>query len=210
MSIKGCDISHFNYPFPWANLSPDIKFVYCKAVQGATNKDPHFNEYWQHLKTTTLLRGAYIFWDCQATAQQHWDNVASLGIDFSKSGVLPLVLDLENQATPDLDKWVVHNSAQCIKSITDLLNLIKTNTGRKPMIYTYANYLKEYLAGHSWPDCYLWLADYDGTAPTQHYDFWQNSEKGTMSGKLTGGSLDLDVFNGDINALNAISNNVTA
>jgi lysozyme len=203
--IKGCDLSHFNYPFPWDNLSHDIKFVYCKATQGATNKDPHFNEYWQHLKTTPLLRGAYMFWNCNATAQQHWDNIASFGIDFSKPGVLPLVLDLENQSTPALDQWVIRNSKQCIASITELLGLIKQHTGRKPMVYTYANFLKEYLAGHSWSDCYLWLADYDGTAPTQHCDFWQWSQYGRLDGSggkdSTYGNLDLDYYMGTIDEL---------
>jgi lysozyme len=175
--------------------------VYCKATQGATYKDPNFNEYWQYLKTTTLLRGAYIFWDCRYTAQQHWDNLASLGIDFSKPNVLPLCLDIENQMKPELDTWVIHNSAECIQSITDLLELIKINTGRKPMMYTYSNYLKEYLAGHSWQDCYLWLADYDGVAPKQHWDLWQTSQYGTTSGKLSGGNLDIDYFNGTIEEL---------
>lgn len=202
--IQGCDISHFNYPFPWASLSPDIKFVFCKATQGAANKDPHFNEYWQHLKTTDLFRGAYMFWDCQHTAQEHWDNIASLGIDFSKPKVLPLVLDLENQATPGLDKWVIDNAKQCVASITELLELIKTNTGHKPIIYTYANYLKEYLNHASWPDCYLWLADYDGEAPKEKFDFWQWSEHGTLSGLGKGGQLDEDYFNGNLQQLNTL------
>jgi lysozyme len=204
--VKGLDISHHNYPFPWDRLSPDFKFAFAKATQGATYKDPYFNEYWQHLKSTTLLRGAYIFWDCRYTAQQHWDNIASLGIDFSKPGVLPLCLDLENQSTAELDQFVIHNSAQCIASITELLGLIKTNTGRKPMVYTYANFLKEYLSGHSWPDCYLWLADYDGTAPVSHWDFWQCSEHGTLSGDLKGGQLDIDLFNGTLQELQQLAN----
>lgn len=202
--VKGFDLSHFNYPFPWEKLSPDFKFAYVKATQGKTYKDARFNEYWQHLKTTDLLRGMYCFWDCRFTAQEHWDNIASLGIDFSKEGVLPLCVDLENQMSAELDSYVSHNSSLCAASITELLSLIKEKTGRKPMVYTYSNYLKEYLGGHSWPDCYLWLADYDGTAPNQHYDLWQYSEKGTLSGEPTGGSLDLDYFNGNIDQLKAL------
>lgn len=199
--ILGFDISHHNYPFPWQNLSPDFKFCYVKATQGATYRDQRFNEYWQHLKTTDLFRGCYIFWDCRYTAQEHWDNIASLGIDFSKPNVLPLCLDLENQMSPALDKYVANNQHTCASEIDELLKLLATNTDRKPMVYTYSNYLKEYLAGYSWPEYYLWLADYDGTAPKQKWDFWQYSERGTLAGESTGGSLDLDYFNGTLDQL---------
>jgi lysozyme len=211
--IKGIDISHFNAPFPWANLSHEVKFVFCKATQGATYKDPEFNNYWQHLKTTDLKRGAYHFLTATDSAQKQADNFLSLGIDFSKPGVLPPVLDVEDQVPVSLNKNITSNKAAFIQLITDWLLIVEKETGRKPIIYSYKTFFNDYLNNHSWPNNGLWLASYQEKEPAlpkgyDNYTFWQNSQYGTLDGRLTGGGLDMDFFNGDMNALNAISNMV--
>jgi len=209
--IKGIDISHHNYPFPWASLSPDVKFVYCKASQGATFKDNNFNEYWQHLKSTPLKRGAYHSLTATESAQQQADNFLSLGIDFSKPGVLPPVLDVEDQVPAALNKAITDNKPAFIQLVTDWLTIVERETGRAPVIYSYKNFFTEYLNDHAWPNNGLWLASYQATPPGlpkgySNFTFWQNSDTGTLSGQLTGGSQDLDLFNGDSAALDKISN----
>lgn len=206
--IQGIDISHWQN-IDFKHLSPNIKFAYVKACQGATYKDPEFNSNWQKLKLTNLLRGPYVFWDCRYTAQQHWDNLSSLGIDFNKENVLPVMIDLENQENSDLDKMVANNHAHYAAEVTKLIELVELNTKRTPVIYTDPSYLRDYLGGASWPKCPLWLAAIQDKPPRpskgwDKWTFWQNSWKGKIDGSLTGGQLDMDYFNGTIEELKAL------
>lgn len=215
--IKGIDISHFQAPFPWDRLSKEVKFVYCKATQGASYKDPEFNGYWQHLKGTDLKRGAYHFLTVTDSAEEQAKNFLSRGIDFSKPGVLPPVLDIEDQVGKDtadtnrLNRLILNDKAAFIKKINDWIAIVEKATGRKVMIYSYKNFFAEYLNNHSWPNNPLWLASYQLTPPGlpkgyTKWDMWQNSDRGTLAGKITGGALDLDYFNGTENELNYFSN----
>lgn len=203
--IKGIDVSHFA-TIDWHKLSPEVKFIYCKASQGTTFKDPSFNGYWQHLKTTDFFRGAYHFLNVEGTAQQQANNFLSLGIDFSKPNVLPPMLDIEDQVPASLNTEITRNKAAFIQLASGWIDIIQKETGRKVVIYSYKNFFHEYLNNHSWPDNYLWLASYQPTPPGlphgyTKWDFWQYSEYGTIEGAATGGSVDMDYFNGTLEDL---------
>lgn len=200
--IKGIDISH-HQNMNWAKLSPDFKFVYCKATQGAGFKDPDFNGYWQHLKTTDLLRGAYHFLTATDSAQAQAANFLSMGIDFSKPNVLPPVLDVEDQVPAELNKNITKDRNAFIKLITDWINIVEEKTGRKVIIYSYKNFFTDYLNNHVWPNNPLWLASYQAKEPGlpkgyTKWTIWQNSQYGKLDGSLTGGEYDLDLFNGTV------------
>jgi lysozyme len=209
--IQGIDISHRDNPINWKKISPDIKFVFAKAAEGATYKDPMFDKYWQILKATTLIRGAYMFWNCTATPQQHIDNLLSLNIDFSKKGVLPLMLDIENQKTTELDKMVAQNACKYVGEISELLCLIKQHTGREAIVYSDPSYFKDYLNSASWPNSPLWLAAIQAEPPKpikgySKVTFWQNSWNGLINGELTGGNLDMNYFLGTLTDLQTLAN----
>jgi len=198
--IRGIDISHIDN-VGWDKLSPDIRFVYCKATQGAGFKDPAFNLYWQHLKTTGLHRGAYHFLSVEGTAQQQADNFLSLGIDFSRPNVLPPMLDVEDQVPASLNAKITADKAAFVQLVTDWIGIVEKATGRRLVIYSYKNFFAEYLNNRAWPDNPLWLASYQHTAPGlpkgySKWAFWQYSQYGRLSGEATGGNIDLDYFNG--------------
>lgn len=206
MMIKGLDISHHNAPFPWDKLSQDAKFVYCKATQGAGYKDPEFNGYWQHLKSTELYRGAYHFLNATDSAQAQADNFLSRWIDFSKPNVLPPCLDVEDQVPAELNKNITKNKPAFIHLVNDWIDIVSAATGRKVVIYSYKNFFRDYLNNTTFPDAYLWLAAYQTGEPGLpkgylKWDFWQYSQYGQLNGGVTGGSLDLDYFNGSIEEL---------
>lgn len=203
--IKGIDISH-NNTMDWVKLSSEVKFVYCKATQGATFKDPAFNGYWQHLKTTTLFRGAYHFLSVEGTAQQQADNFLSRGIDFSKPNVLPPMLDIEDQVPLYLNQKIIANRSAFIQLASDWIALVEKATGRKVIIYSYKNFFAEYLNDHVWPENPLWLAAYQKAAPGlpkgyNTWALWQYSQYGKLNGEPEGGEFDLDYFNGTIEQL---------
>jgi lysozyme len=206
--IKGIDISHQN-TINWAELSPDIKFVYAKATQGANFKDPMFNQYWQHLKTLNIFRGAYHFLTATDSAQEQVDNFLSFGIDFSKPNVLPPMLDIEDQVPASLNANIIKNKPAFIKLASDWINIIEAETKRKVIIYSYKDFFASYLNNKSWPDNPLWLAAYQTMPPGlpigyKEWTIWQNSEYGKISGELVGGEFDMDVFNGTIEQLAAL------
>ncbi|HXP51678.1 MAG TPA: GH25 family lysozyme [Bacteroidia bacterium] len=206
--VKGFDCSHQN-DLNWNNISPDVKFIYHKATQGGSFKDPAFNQRWQHLKTTDLLRGAYHFLTATNTAQEQADNFLSLGIDFSKPGVLPPMIDIEDQVPASLNSGITQNKPAFIQLATDWINIVEAATKRKVVIYSYKNFFAEYLNNHSWPNNPLWLASYQAEQPGlpigyNSWQFWQYSQYGKISGEAIGGDLDLDYFNGTFEQLQAL------
>jgi lysozyme len=200
--VKGIDIYHGNDVI-WDTFS-DINFAICKGTQGSNYEDPMFNTFWQHLKTTSLLRGAYHFLTVNSTAQQQADKYLSLGIDFSKEGCLPPFLDVEDQVPSSLNEVILNDKKAFIQLITDWINIVESKTGKKVIIYSYRNFFKEYLNQSSWPGNPLWLAAYQQEPPMlpigwTNWTFWQYSQNGP-------GGVDLDYFNGTIEDLNKLAN----
>lgn len=115
------------------------------------------------------------------------------------------MLDIEDQVPAELNKKILANKQAFIDLITEWLEIVTKETGRKPVIYSYKNFFAEYLNNDSWAT-YLWLASYQANQPGlpngyTKFDFWQNSQFGKISGELTGGDLDMDYFNGTIDQL---------
>jgi len=206
--VKGIDISH-NNTVNWAHLSPDVKFVYCKATQGAGFKDPAFQGYWDHLKGTSLLRGAYHFLTATDNVHDQVDNFLSRGVDFSKPGVLPPMLDVEDQVPAALNANITKNKPAFIKLVTDWINIVEAETKRKVVIYSYKGFFADYLNNTSWSNNPLWLAAYQNTPPGlphgwDKWAFWQYSQYGTLAGDIKAGEFDLDYYNGDLDSLSKL------
>lgn len=202
--IKGIDISH-NNTVNWAHLVSDIKFVYAKASQGVSFKDPLFNSYWQYLKTTSLFRGAYHFLTVDGSAKDQAENFLSRGVNWSAVNCLPPMLDVEDMVPATLNAKILANKPAFIQLVTDWLEIVTKETGRTPIIYSYKNFFAEYLNNHSWPNP-LWLASYQSHAPGlpmgyNSWAIWQYSQYGKISGESVGGEFDMDWFNGTIDQL---------
>ncbi|MBB6499654.1 glycoside hydrolase family 25 protein [Pedobacter cryoconitis] len=202
-ALKGIDISHYNGKITWPTLSNEISFVYCKASQGITFKDPMFKEYFGQLTNAGIIRGAYHFLTFQnAPADQQIANFLGNGINFSTPGTLPPVLDIEWQVPDSLNAYIIANRTICIQLIKDWLNGVEAKTGRTPMIYTNTNFWHDYLGNPSGFGNYpLWIASYQTKPPVlppdwTAYTFWQNSDKGTFNG-ITG-PVDTNLFNGNL------------
>jgi len=87
--ILGVDRSHLNSPLSlaWLYTQKNVKFVWFKATQALTYKDPTFNASWQEAKTVPgLIRGAYHFYDPRVDGVQQAENFLSFNINFSADG----------------------------------------------------------------------------------------------------------------------------
>lgn len=214
---QGFDCSH-NDNINWAALSTDFKFMFIKAAQGISFHDPAFQDTWHTARAKGMIVGCYDFWNAQADPAAQADNFLNRGVDWSLEGILPPVIDLENQvgATPaisqQLDQYILNNKDKCRDNALELLDLVAHRTGRTPIVYCSPNFLNEYL-GDSKPFANngLWIAGYQARLPKlpdgfTDWLFWQYSEFGTQHGNPTGGNLDLNVFNGDYTALQKLAN----
>jgi len=210
--VQGIDISHLNGPVNWATLSADhISFVFCKASEGAGFTDPQFKNNLAGATTINMLFGPYHFLHFQgATAQEQADNFLNCGVDFSKPGILPPVLDIEWQVPASLNPYILANRSACIQLISDWLDIVSAKTGRTPIIYTNMDFWSSYLDNSPGFGNYpLWIAAYQRDHPDlpagwNSYAFWQFSGSGGISSVQ--GAVDRDLFKGSTAALKNLAN----
>lgn len=206
--IRGWDCSH-NNNVEWDKMSPDMKFVFIKASQGAGFHDPQFQTNWKTARDKGLYHAAYHFLTAIDSAQSQADNFLSRGVDWTLPNVLPPVLDVEDQVPASLNAGITKDKGAFIQLVTDWINIVSKETGRTPIIYSYKNFFAEYLNNASWPHNPVWLASYRPNPPGlpvgyTDWQFWQVSEFGKISGELTGGEIDIDYFNGTLQELSKL------
>lgn len=194
MNEKLIDLSHINSHFEMSQLSPEIAGVISKGTQGASFKDDTFNPRWQVLKGLDKARGVYHYLT-NADPKLQADNFLSLGVDFSKPGVLPPIVDVEediNQATPEI--------------LREYLNAVEAATGRKPMIYTYKSFWLENNFGNGFSDYPLWVASYQTKLPGMFGGWavptlWQYGQRGSYRNDNDGGDVDYSRCCVDLNSI---------
>lgn len=60
--IKGIEVSHFSGSVDWQKVKTGgYTFAFAKSSEGVDLKDPAFQDHWQEIKKTGLIRGAYHF-----------------------------------------------------------------------------------------------------------------------------------------------------
>lgn len=207
-TVPGIDVSYWNSGIDWPKVrATGQRFMFAKATEADSYKDPTLGANWKGAKSAGMLRGAYHFFRCQVDPKKQAKNY----IDYLKSmkddGELPPVLDLELSDGMTKDK--------IIPRVKTWLDLVENAFGRKPIIYSGYYFLQDSLseAGGGPPawakDYPLWIAQYphqyvEGTSPSLprgwfKWTFWQYSEKGRLNG--INANVDLDVFNGTLEEL---------
>ncbi|WP_312075492.1 GH25 family lysozyme [Chryseobacterium sp.] len=199
----GFDISHYQNreDIKWDSLSIGNKtippeFVVMRATMGNRNADRHFSDFWEQAKKHELIRGAYHFYradeDPVKQANNFLENVKL------ENGDLPPILDIEKIPRKKSKEKLVEDLKVWCK-------IVEETYGKKPIIYTYYHYYKDYLKGEF--DGYpLWLANYNDVptpSPDDDFDFWQFTENGIVHGINT--KVDLDLYNGSLWSLKSMT-----
>ncbi|SHL98386.1 glycoside hydrolase family 25 protein [Chryseobacterium polytrichastri] len=190
----GFDISHYQNreDIKWDSLSIGnktipLEFVVMRATMGNRNADKHFDEFWQQAKKHTLVRGAYHFYRADEDPVIQANNfLANVKLE---SGDLPPILDIEKIPKRKTNKKLIEDLKVWCK-------IIEETYGKKPIIYTYYHYYKDFLKGE-FDDYPLWLANYNDVptpSPDSNWDFWQFTENGIVNGINT--KVDLNIYNG--------------
>lgn len=192
----GIDMSHYQRKedIKWdslsiGNRSIPIEFVVLRATMGNRNADKHFDEFWGLAKQHHLIRGAYHFYRADEDPVLQANNfLANVKLE---EGDLPPILDIEKIPKRK-------SNEKLLEDLKIWCRIVEETYGKKPIIYTYYHYYKDFLKGE-FDDYPLWLANYNDVpqpSPTDHWDFWQFTENGIVYGINT--KVDIDVYNGSL------------
>jgi lysozyme len=211
ITVPGLDVSFWQAEVDWqAVRSSGARFVLVKATEGVGYTDSTFPGNWDGAATAAFLRGAYCFFHPNQDARQQAERFAAVVKDRDDDGELPCSIDLE--VTDGV------SNKKIISGVKIWLDEVEQRLGRRPMIYSGLSFLESNLVEQgqppSWAQDYpLWLgwfpkkyvAGMDPLLPRgwSSWTFWQYSGKGRLSGIQ--GDVDLDMFNGDAQALLAFA-----
>ena len=194
--IHGIDVSKYQKTIGWKLVKEmeveniRIGFAFMKATEGLSNVDNQFRRNWSQAKKAEIPRGAYHFFIASKSGKAQAENFIE-NVRLQK-GDLPPVLDIEQingASVTDLQQRVA-----------DWLEVVEKKYDVKPIIYTNADFYKNFLAGR-FDDYPLWVAHYlvkDKPRINRQWHFWQHSERGRANG--IDAFVDFNVFNGDSSA----------
>lgn len=209
-TVPGIDVSHWDGVIDWPKVrATGQRFVYAKATEANTYQDDTFKANWLGAKSVGILRGAYHFFRCNVDAKKQADYYINYVQTMNDNGELPPALDLETN-----DGMF---AKQIIPAVKIWLDRVEDAFKKKPIIYTRANFLQQFLAlpGGAPPDWAkdypLWLAWYpnqyvEGMTPSLArgwltWKIWQYSGDVAMINGINA-KVDLNLFNGTLDDLN--------
>jgi GH25 family lysozyme M1 (1,4-beta-N-acetylmuramidase) len=193
-SVQGFDISHYQGTVNFASAySGGLRFVYIKATEGTTYKDPDFTSHYNGATSAGFIRGGYHFADGTGDGTQEATFFLANGGGWSDDGItLPGMLDLEGDCIS-------------VAWITNFSNTYHAKTGRWPVLYSSPSWW-ESCTGNSAAfkgNSPLFMACYDASPCTPqgtwpYYTIWQYNDSNKYGG-------DSDVFNGDLASLKKLA-----
>ena len=137
-TVPGIDVSYWDAGIDWPKVrATGQRFVFAKATEGITYKDPTFDDNWFGAKSAGLLRGAYHFFRCNVDAKKQADYFIDYVKTVKDNGELPPVLDLETNDGMTKDKIV--------PAVKIWLDRVESAFGKKPIIYSGQYFLQDYL-----------------------------------------------------------------
>jgi GH25 family lysozyme M1 (1,4-beta-N-acetylmuramidase) len=218
--LQGIDVSHWQGTINWTTVAnTNVKFAYIKATEGFTGVDSKFNFNITNAVNTTIKVGAYhLARPENNSASNEVDNFLNIAENYTGIGYLPPLLDLEQAyAQAYIDQG--NTWSQLAQWLNDWCTQVYSIKNRWPVLYAdrcrAASLYSSYQNGTINSNVKLMIADYSNNAGSPYnypgcnwvgwpWLFHQYSETGTVSG--INGNVDLDVFDGDMTALNNLIN----
>lgn len=137
--LNGIDVSHHNGRIDWQRVAQDkrIEFVYIKASEGATYRDPLHKKNRAQARKAGIKVGAYHFYHEDVKPQLQFINFrAAVGSDW---GDLIPVVDFED---------IAGSADQIRQDLQTFCSLIEKSCGKKPMIYVGHSLHERFLRGY--------------------------------------------------------------
>ncbi len=186
--VRGIDVSKHNGSIDWQRVADSgIRFVYIKATEGISYRNPLLNDQYSGARKAGLKVGCYHFFRMNRggveQAQHFIRTVGNRHLD------LPLVIDVEES---DNDNSVDRTTIlQNLKLMARELQ----HRGFKVMFYTNGNGYKTYYQGHL-DDYELWLSAFRAPESIAYlgHTMQQYSHWGSVDG--VDSDVDLNIFIG--------------
>jgi lysozyme len=197
---RGIDLSKANGDINFNTLKHHhVKFVFIKATDGATFKDPLFHSHWNKADRSHIAHGAYHFFRPGKPVEHQVANFMQ-AYKHVKHGQLPPVLDVENSSRPGQNWWAGLSPTQATDKVVHWLSTVEKRTGQRPLIYANRETIEHTLGNDARLSKYdLWLAQTDKRSldlpdAFSHRTFWQYTFHGRLKGIKN--HLDFNVFDG--------------
>ena len=141
-SIHGIDVSHHQQAIRWQEVrASGVRFAYIKATEGGDFVDPRFKRNWADALSSGLRVGAYHFFTlCRPGATQAANFIRTVP---THPAALPHAIDAEHMG-PCINLPTVESAAREIKVFLDR---VEAHFGRRPLIYTTAEFHDTHLKG---------------------------------------------------------------
>jgi lysozyme len=185
--VIGIDVSAHNGDIDFEQVARDsVDFVFIKATEGISYRDPKFEANYESAHAAGLKVGAYHFFrfDCEGWRQSENILLATAGMQID----MPIAIDVEEWGNPSDE-----TTETIIRRLNDMIDHLAIN-GRHVIIYTnrrgYSRFIRNNFIGIQ-----VWICSFTNP-PLAHEDWtlWQHSHKRHVKG--INGNVDLNTFNG--------------
>ncbi len=196
--VIGVDVSAYQGTINWETIeNQGIYFAYIKATEGNDYKDSEFDNNWNNINSTTLLKGAYLFYDFGKDGNSMADFfIKTVPVE---ARTLPPAIDVEltGEATTKLP-----NKDSVLKNVNKIIKKFKDTYHQNPLIYTNIKTYDTYFKGSHLDNVDFWICDISNDNPEidiKDWKFWQFSWRGMLNGIDSDQKfIDLDVYNGNL------------
>jgi lysozyme len=202
---KGHDVSSHQKSVDWPRArSRGAAFVYVKATESHTYRNPYFRGQYDGAREAGIVRGAYHFAlpDRSSGTAQAAHFLRNGGSWSADGWTLPPALDIEYNPYDRRRMCYGLSATRMTGWITAFSDEVERHTGRRPVIYT---------TTHWWNTCTggsralaarhpLWVARYGAADPGplpagwSSWTIWQHDDGGSLPG-------DQNLFNGSLSRL---------
>ena len=182
--VVGIDVSAHNGVVDFDSVAAaGVDFVFIKASEGRTFRDPAFVRNYSAARRTPLAVGAYHFFrfECDGISQAR--NL--LGAIGDLRPDLPLAIDVEEWAN---DATVP--TALVVERLMAMVNELR-HAGHSVIVYTNMNGHSRFLRDL---DVELWICSFTSPPLAHPWRLWQHSHVGRLPGIR--GRVDMNTFNG--------------
>jgi len=198
-TVKGVDVSTYQGSINWSSVKgAGYDFGIARVSDGTANPDGTFAGNWSGMKAAGVVRGSYQFFRASV------DPTAQANLLLSMVGTLEAG-DLAPMA--DVEVMDGESGATLVANLATWLNVVKSKTGRTPMIYSAPGFWDALPNTGQFGGYTLVVANWgvscpDTPTPWTSWKFWQNADNGSVPG--ISGAVDTDVFNGTLGQLQTV------
>jgi lysozyme len=197
MELRGVDVSHYQKAIEWDTVAAkqSLDFAFVKATEGHFYRDSLFCRNWENLRRLGIRRGAYHFFRPFGCGYEQATNFLQT-VEMEPGDLAPVLdIELADGISPEL----------LIEEARIWLDIVESNLGIRPIIYTNQFFYETYLAGH-FEHHPLWIARYSDERPLlstgKRWDIWQHSNEGCLDGIPK--KVDLNIFPGTFEMLDRL------